>query len=198
MWPLLACSIVALAIILERAFYLRRVRPRLKDFHIRATGLLMEGRSSEALQLAEADPSPMAHLIAAGIKGEASTPEVFERRLFRIGAQRLRNLVRNLRYLGIIGHIAPLIGLLGTVIGMIRAFIRIQEVGGRVDAAALAGGIWEALITTAAGLTVAIPTMTFYHYFEGRADLIYSQTKEVIEILLEWSSTKGEERKDGA
>ena len=92
---------------------------------------------------------------------------------------------KNLRGLAVIGNIAPLLGLLGTVTGMIRAFMKIQRLGGIVDASVLAGGIWEALITTAAGLSVAIPTLVAYHYFEGRIDNIASQIKDVASELLE-------------
>ena len=92
---------------------------------------------------------------------------------------------KNLRGLGIIGHISPLLGLLGTVAGMIEAFITIEELGGRVDASVLAGGIWEALITTAFGLSVAIPAIVFYHYFEGRVDDIAAQMKDAASEILE-------------
>ncbi len=75
-------------------------------------------------------------------------------------------------------------GLLGTVTGMIKCFIKIEQIGGGVDVSALAGGIWEALLTTAAGLSVAIPTILFYHYFEARVDNYVSQMKDTAEELL--------------
>ena len=81
--------------------------------------------------------------------------------------EQVRDLSRYLQALATIGNIAPLLGLLGTVIGMIKAFMVIQEMGGKVNAAVLAGGIWEAMTTTAAGLTVAIPALLFYNYFMG-------------------------------
>ena len=82
----------------------------------------------------------------------------------------IQDLEKNVDILGIISHTAPLLGLLGTVMGMIRAFMRIEELAGRVNASVLAGGIWEALLTTAFGLMVAIPSFIMYHYFNRRAD----------------------------
>jgi len=82
----------------------------------------------------------------------------------------VQELEKNIDILGIIAHVAPLLGLLGTVVGMIRAFMRIEELAGRVNASVLAGGIWEALLTTAFGLAVAIPSFVMYHYFNRRID----------------------------
>ena len=78
-----------------------------------------------------------------------------------------------------IGNISTLLGLLGTVTGMIQTFIKIESCGGAVDVTVLAGGIWEALLTTAAGLSVAIPTLVFYHYFEGLVDIREIQFKNI-------------------
>ena len=116
-----------------------------------------------------------------------------EKIISRAGSRELRKLEKNLRGLGIIAHISPLLGLLGTVTGMIKCFMKIQELGGRVDAQVLAGGIWEALITTAAGLSIAIPAIIFYHYFEGKVDNFYHQMKDAAEEILEHLSTSAPE-----
>ncbi|MEA3493132.1 MAG: MotA/TolQ/ExbB proton channel family protein [Candidatus Margulisiibacteriota bacterium] len=98
-----------------------------------------------------------------------------------IGPLVVQDLEKNIDILGIVAHVAPLLGLLGTVTGMIRAFMRIEELAGRVNASVLAGGIWEALLTTAFGLVVAIPSFVMYHYFNRRVDdyaLILEKEKE--------------------
>lgn len=87
-----------------------------------------------------------------------------------VGPLMIQDLEKNIDILGIIAHVAPLLGLLGTVVGMIRAFMRIEELAGRVNASVLAGGIWEALLTTAFGLAVAIPSFVMYHYFNRKVD----------------------------
>jgi biopolymer transport protein ExbB len=185
MWPILLCSVIAVAIILERFYYFHQARlnPTNLLFHVKK--LLLAGRTHDAERLCRNSQGPIANILAAGIGSYNSPPEEKGKILIRVGSVELRKLEKNLSGLGIIGHIAPLLGLLGTVTGMIRAFMKIQELGGRVDASVLAGGIWEALITTAFGLSVAIPAIVFYHYFEGKVNDFSHQMKEVASEFLE-------------
>ena len=185
MWPILLCSIISVTVILEKFYSLYRMRPRAPNILPRVKSLLKEERTEEALKLCENSPGPIAHLLGIGIHIRKREPEEKEKMLSRTGSKIIRELEKHLRSLAIIGNIAPLLGLLGTVTGMIRAFIKIQELGGRVDASVLAGGIWEALITTAAGLSVAIPTLVAYHYFESRADNMAVQMEDAAAELLE-------------
>ncbi len=185
MWPILLCSIISITIILERFYHLYRAKTRIPNIFSRVKSLLKDGKADEALKLCENTSGPIAHILAIGIHIRPRTLEEKEKLISRAGSKIIRQLERNLRGLAIIGNIAPLLGLLGTVTGMIRVFMKIQELGGRVDAQVLAGGIWEALITTAAGLFVAIPTLVAYHYFEGRVDNIASSMKDVATELIE-------------
>ena len=185
MWPILLCSIISITIILERFYTLYRARTRVPNIFSRVRSLLKDGKTDQALKLCESTCGPIAYILAIGIHIRSRSLEEKEKLIARAGSKVIRQLDRNLRGLAIIGNITPLLGLLGTVTGMIRAFMKIQELGGRVDASVLAGGIWEALITTAAGLSVAIPTLVAYHYFEGRVDNISSQMKDAATELLE-------------
>jgi len=185
MWPILLCSIISITIIIERFYHLYRARIKIPNIFSRVKNLLKDEKIDEALKLCEDAPGPIAHILAIGIHIRKRSLEEKEKIIARAGSRIVRQLDKNLRGLATIGNITPLLGLLGTVTGMIRAFIKIQELGGRVDASVLAGGIWEALITTAAGLSVAIPTLVAYHYFEGRVDDIASQMKDVASELLE-------------
>lgn len=185
MWPILLCSVISITIILERLYHFYRTRTRIPNIFSRVKGLLRDGRLDEALKLCETTYSPIAHILAIGIHIHKRSLDEKEKIIARAGSRVVRQLDKNLRGLAIIGNITPLLGLLGTVTGMIKAFMKIQELGGRVDASVLAGGIWEALITTAAGLSVAIPTLVAYHYFEGRVDNIVSQMKDAASELLE-------------
>jgi biopolymer transport protein ExbB len=167
MWPILACSAVALAIILERFWTLRR------------TAVLPPGLGQEVRDLAaqhKLDPShvealransPLGELLAAAVEVRHRPREVIKVRVEDVGRHVVHQLARFLNTLGTIAGIAPLLGLFGTVIGMIRMFFGILE-HGVGDVAQLAGGIGQALITTAAGLCVAIPALMFYRYFRGR------------------------------
>ena len=185
MWPILLCSVISVTIILERFYHFYQVRTKIPNIFSQVKSLLKDGKADEAIRLCESTSGPIAHILAIGIHIRKRSMEEKEKIIIRAGSRLVRQLDRNLRGLAIIGNITPLLGLLGTVTGMIRAFMKIQELGGRVDTSVLAGGIWEALITTAAGLSVAIPTLVAYHYFEGRVDNIASQMKDVAGELLD-------------
>jgi len=185
MWPILLCSVVSITIILERFWRLSQTRTKIPNIFSRVRSLLKDGKADEALKLCENTTGPIAHILAIGIHIRNRSLEEKERLISRAGSKVIRQLDKNLRALAIIGNTAPLLGLLGTVTGMIKAFMKIQELGGRVEPSVLAGGIWEALITTAFGLSVAIPTLVAYHYFEGRVDNISIQMKDVASELLE-------------
>jgi biopolymer transport protein ExbB len=185
MWPILLCSIISIAIILERFYCFYRIKTKTPNIFPRVKALIKDGKPDEALKLCEKTPGPIAHILAVGIHIRNRGPEEKEKLISKAGSKIVRHLDKNLRVLAIISNVATLLGLLGTVTGMIRVFMKIQELGGRVDAVVLAGGIWEALITTAAGLFVAIPTLVAYHYFEGRVEDISSQMKDAASELLE-------------
>lgn len=185
MWPILLCSMISITIVLERFYYFYRTRTKIPNIFSRLKSLLKEAKTDEALKLCENTSSPIAHILAIGIHIRKRSLEEREKIIIRAGSRIIRKLDKNLRGLAIIGNITPLLGLLGTVTGMMKAFMKIQELGGRVDASVLAGGIWEALMTTAAGLFVAIPTLVFYHYFEGRVNNIAAQMKDMASELLE-------------
>lgn len=184
-WPILLCSVISITIILERLYYFYRTRSKVPNILVRTKRLLQEGKTDEALKLCEGTSGPIPHILAIGIHIRNRSLEEKEKLIARAGSRIIRQFDRNLRGLAIIGNITPLLGLLGTVTGMIKAFMKIQELGGRVDASVLAGGIWEALITTAFGLSIAIPTLVAYHYFEGRVDNLSSQIKDMATEFLD-------------
>lgn len=183
-WPILLCSIVAITIILERSYCFYRARNKIPNISSRVRGLLKDGKTEEALNLCEETSGPVAYILAIGIHIRHKNNDEKEKLISHAGSKIIRQLDKHLRGLAVIVNAATLLGLLGTVTGMIKAFMKIQELGGRVDASVLAGGIWEALITTAAGLFVAIPTLVAYHYFEGRVDDLSNQMKDAAAELL--------------
>ena len=190
MWPIILCSVIAVAITLERLYHFHRAKVDVPALLTRVRKLLSEGNINEAEKLCRESSGPVARILAIGLHIHTRSDKEQEKIIVRAGSRELRRLEKNLRNLGIIAHISPLLGLLGTVAGMIRAFMKIQELGGQVNAAVLAGGIWEALLTTAAGLSVAIPTVIAYHYFEGRVDDFSSQMKDAVQYLFEWIGIK--------
>lgn len=167
MWPLMACSAIAIAIIVERFWSLRRAS-------VSPDGLgdqVREWAASQALDPAHIETlrrnSALGEVLAAALDVRSRPREQIKERVEDVGRHVMHRLERFLNTLGTIAAITPLLGLLGTVFGMIRMFLGIVS-HGVGDAAQLAGGIGEALVSTAAGLCVAIPALMFYRYFRGR------------------------------
>ena len=173
--PIIFCSLLSLALICERFYRFRKVRLKDPKFFERIKEMIKHDRHEEALQQCLSTESPIGNILAKGIekshhnKLQPSLSEL-EKALSHAGQQEIRELDRYLPTLATIANISPLLGLFGTVNGMIKAFMAIQQLGGRVNASVLAGGIWEALLTTALGLGVAIPTVIAYNYFVGRVE----------------------------
>ncbi len=187
MWPLLLCSVVSLGIVLERSYFLIRFCRLPSNFLTRLKKMVSEKKIEEAERFAVAQTGPVARIagICLHLIQKIRPAEEKEKIIAQAGSNALRDIERNIHNLGMIAHLSPLLGLLGTVTGMIGAFQKIQSLNGQVDPSVLAGGIWEALITTAAGLFVAIPTMFAYHYLLRRVDDVEAQMKNVTQSMLE-------------
>ena len=185
MWPILLCSIVSLCIILERFYFFYKTRERIPNFATQIKNLLKQKRIDESIRLCETAKGIISHILGIAVHMRMKSQEAKDRILKKYVSKMLRKLERNLNILAVIGNIAPLLGLLGTITGMIRAFMRIHQLKGSAGVSDIAGGIWEALITTAFGLLVAIPTIAFYHYFEIKVNNILNETKESVSDILE-------------
>jgi biopolymer transport protein ExbB len=181
-WVLLGYSILALAIIIERLlqFFLMGRLPA--EFEQRLPEVLARGELGEWLIRLK---GPEVLILRGTLEGAASGVKDLSRVAQRIGSVELQRMERGFRTLGILGNTAPLLGLLGTIIGMIKAFMVIEQAGGRVDAQALAGGIWEAMLTTGVGLVVAIPILLALHMLEGMADRRAQSMRSCASLLLE-------------
>ena len=187
MWPILICSILSLAIFIERIYVLIKSKPYIWDSIVFfRKKFANDAMNKKVLLECPGIVKDMVDILDLE-KDYSIDYELHEaeHKLVRFATFYVRNLEQRLNWLAIIGNIAPLLGLLGTVTGMIKVFMGIQNMQGQVNPSALAGGIWEALITTAAGLIVAIPTIIAYHYFEDRIDDITSALKELISDILE-------------
>lgn len=170
MIPLAICSLVALAILFERLLSLRKIQINTRTFTLQVKNMLLRGRVDEAIILAKNTPGPIAKITAAGLAKHNRPRDEIKDAIEAAAQSEIYHLERGLGMLGTVAAIAPLIGFLGTVTGMIRAFMQVQNLGGSVDASVLAGGIWEALITTAAGLIVGIPALLFYNWLQAKVE----------------------------
>jgi len=168
--PILLCSVVAVAIFLERIIRFARMRSRGEGLAEKVAGLLASRKEAAALKVSRESNSPMGRVLVQAIGAKGLDRGMLETVIASATDKEVRNLSSYIQALATIGNIAPLLGLLGTVIGMIKAFMVIQQMGGKVNAALLAGGIWEAMLTTALGLAVALPTMVAHSYLVARID----------------------------
>lgn len=183
MIPLLICSVLALAIIIERFYALRinRVAPQATINEL-WRWIKKKELNSRKLRLVQ-ESSPLGRIMVAGLTNAKHGREVMKESIEHEASQVVHELERFLNPLGTIAVITPLLGLLGTVIGMIKVFTQIQ-LAGVGDPGVLAGGISEALITTAAGLTVAIPALIFHRFFIRRVDeMVVNMEQEAMKLV---------------
>lgn len=181
-WVLLVYSILALAIVIERLLQFMLMGRLPADFEPGIGSALGRG---ELGTLLERMHGPEATILRGMLDASSAGVRDLGRVASRIGSAELQRMERGFRTLGFLGNTAPLLGLLGTILGMIKAFMVIEQAGGRVDAQALAGGIWEAMLTTGVGLAVALPVLLLLHMLEGMADRRAQNMRSCASLLLE-------------
>lgn len=183
MWPILLCSIIAVAIIAERFWSLRKSRITPVDLVRKVWQWEKDGTLDQARIKFLRNSSPLGRILAAGLVNRKHHRDVMKESIEEVGRHVAHELDRFLNTLGTIAAISPLLGLLGTVIGMIKVFAVITS-HGVGDPSILADGISTALITTAAGLSVAIPALMFYRYFRGKVnDLVVTMEQEAMKMI---------------
>ena len=181
-WVLAGYSLVALTIVMERFIRFSMMRGHSQDFEHELVAAVHQGTVEP---LIEKMRGPESNILRGMIQAKKEGIKDLGRVASRIGSIELQRMERGFRTLSILGNTAPLLGLLGTIIGMIKAFMVIEQAGGRVDAQALAGGIWEAMLTTGVGLAVAIPVLLVLHVLEGMADRRAQNMRSDASLLLE-------------
>ena len=188
-WPLLLCSLFGLAIIIDRSIVFVRARFRYDEFMFELGRRVRESNGvAQALGFCRECPHPLAAVARSYLETLEHADPLRTDIIKRQGSMELERLERRLRMLSAIAHLAPLMGLLGTVMGMVSAFAQIDAGGGNVEPGELASGIWEALLTTVMGLAIAIPCMAAFHAFESHADRVARQMQFAITSLDEWCS----------
>ncbi|MCG6938402.1 MAG: MotA/TolQ/ExbB proton channel family protein [Gammaproteobacteria bacterium] len=181
-WVLLVYSLIALALVFERMLHFILMQKLPTDFERRLARAFSENNVEAYLKsLQGPDARVLQGINQAYVDGIKDLDSVAS----RYGSEELLKMERGFRTLSILGHTAPLLGLLGTIIGMIKAFMVIEVAGGQVDAQALAGGIWEAMLTTGVGLAVAIPVLLLLHMLESAADKRAHGVRRHAMLLLE-------------
>lgn len=187
MWPLLALSILGVTVAIWRWWALRQVTRNVAGFMKELKARLVGGDVPGAIAVCEASPSPVASMVKAGLLRYGRPKDEVERALEDASAHELAVLERGLPVLATIAMIAPLLGFLGTVTGMINSFEALASVGLN-NPAEVAKGISEALITTAMGLIIAIPIQMIYNYFVTRVNALVRNMESAAHVVLEAAS----------
>ena len=184
MWPILACSVIAIAVIAERLLYFHRATIHVGEFLQGLSNLVQRRNFAEALHESAGTPGPVARVIhAAIIRHEAPRAELREI-VQEAGQLEVPKLERFLGVLATLAYVAPLLGLLGTVAGMIDAFGTLSSNGGYATVTELSNGVYKSLLTTAAGLVVATPTFVAYSYLSSRVNsLMHEMERAGIEVV---------------
>ncbi len=184
MVPIIGCSVIALAIVLERLWTLQRRRVLPEDLTRQVWEWVSHNELNHSHIRELQTGSPLGQLLAAGLINRHRDREVMKESIEDTGRHVVHELERYLPLLSTIAAVSPLLGLLGTVTGMIEVFAAISAGGAVGDASALAGGISKALITTVGGLWVAIPCLVAYRYLRDRVDgLVVAMEKEAITLV---------------
>ncbi|HCO49384.1 MAG TPA: MotA/TolQ/ExbB proton channel family protein [Spirochaetaceae bacterium] len=184
LWVIMVLSLVACVIIIERLLYLKRISVDEDKLFVRIKSSLLEGHYNEALSICDQNLSPFSSLLKIGIENRQQ-PEHIQRDILKdAAALEAPALEKGLSSLGTISTISPLLGLLGTVTGTMKAFGVLGKFGAVSDPSALASGVSEALITTVGGIVVAVPVIIFYNFLVNRVNLILTLLENRVNTLV--------------
>jgi biopolymer transport protein ExbB len=195
MWPLFACALISVAVMIERFIVIRRAGADNEGLTEQVRTLIQQGRIAEAQKLCEDAPGPVPALLAGGIRNHKLDADAIERRMEELALRETPILYRRLGVLDTIITIAPLLGLLGTVTGMIKSFHIVGAAGGLNNTTGISGGVAEALIATATGLAIAIVTLIGYNYLTERVKEVIADMEvratQLLNILADLRGAEG-------
>lgn len=188
-WVLMAASAVAILVIAERLLHYHRAQINSMEFLNGVRNVLKRDNVVEALSICDATPGPVARLVKVAVLSRERGREGVREALEEAGLMEVPRLEEKLNVLATLAQIAPLLGLLGTVLGFLEIFGALQTAGAQANMEQLAGGVWKALISTAAGIAVAIPCYAAYNYLVGRVNSIVldmeKAASEIVNIVTE-------------
>lgn len=185
MWPILLSSIIGLAVSIDRFLMLRKAKINVPAFMVRIRGFIKKKDISGAISYCMQEKSPVANIVRKGLKKYKYGHDRVKDAIENAGSQEISKLEKGLSVLASVAGIAPLLGFLGTVTGMIQAFMTIQDLAGAANPSDLAGGIWEALITTAFGLIIGIPAFALYNYFLSAVKKLVGEMETVANDVID-------------
>ena len=192
MIPIYLCSIAGLAVFIRKFLEFRSARLRDLNWLEPVLSLVRSGDYDDIAQACNGSPHPGTRVVHATISALKEKPQHAEAEARRVASLEIQKLEKNLNMLSFLAQVAPLLGLLGTVLGMVDLFIQLQGAGqGNIVVSELSSGIWKALLTTAAGLTVAVPALAAHSYLASQIDRLRLQVSNVIQRVL-YAASKAE------
>ena len=186
--PIFLCSVFSLAIILERLFFYLSTKGNTIAIISQVIDLVRHNKITEAIDICDKNSFYATNILKGGLTHYEDPKDVIKESMENTSLYEIPKLEKNLNFLSTIAHVSPLLGLSGTVLGLVKCFYIIEQKAasvGLVNPSDLAGGIWEALITTLAGLFVAIPSYIMYNYFVHKVNLITLEAERAATELLE-------------
>jgi biopolymer transport protein ExbB len=184
MWLILAGGFIALVIFLERLFHLHRAQIKIDDFLKGITTNLTRGNDLEAISICDQTPGPAAHLVRTALLHRADNPAELTQAVRHAGIREIPRLERHTNLLITLAQILPMLGLLGTVLGLLHMLVALQAGSPLVEIGSLTHGLWAALLTTAAGLITGIPAYAGYHFLISRVESIALDMEQAAEEII--------------
>ncbi|MDP3178655.1 MAG: MotA/TolQ/ExbB proton channel family protein [Spirochaetaceae bacterium] len=184
LWIIMALSVIVVAIVIERFLYFRRIAVDEEKLFSRVKASVAKGHFEEALSICDQNMSPFSSMLRVGIENRARPEHIQKEMLKDAAGQEIPRLERGISSLGTISNIAPLLGLLGTVTGTMKAFGVLGQFGAVSDPSVLANGVSEALITTVGGIIVAVPALIFYNALVARVGNILIRLENQVNALI--------------
>jgi len=172
MWPIMVCSIAAAMLFLERVFHLHRAQIKPDDFLSGIYTIVNRGNTAEAVSICDQTPGPVAHMVRAALLHSDEPPVELKQTINKAGLGEVPRLEKNMGGLLTIAQLTPLLGLMGTVVGLIRVFMAMEQNAPLAEIGDLSAGIWQALTTTAVGICVSIPAFAAYNFLLSRVENI--------------------------
>jgi biopolymer transport protein ExbB len=172
MWPILACSVAAAVLFLERVFHLHRAQIKQEDFLSGIYTIVNRGNTAEAVSICDQTPGPVAHMVRIALLHSDEQPAELKQTINKAGLSEIPRLEKNLGGLLTIAQVTPLLGLMGTVIGLIQVFMAMEQNAPLAEIGDLSGGIWQALVTTAVGICVSVPSFAGYNFLLSRVEAV--------------------------
>jgi len=188
MWLILAGALIALTLFLERLFHLHRAQIKVDDFLNGITTNLTRGNDLEAIAICDQTPGPAAHLVRTALLQRDEDPVALNQAIRQAGIREIPRLERHTNLLITLAQVLPLLGLLGTVLGLLQMLAAMQTGSPLVEIGTLSGGLRAALLTTAAGLITGIPTYAGYHFLISRIESIALDMEQTAEEIIRFLS----------